>query len=105
MTTSPPTIWRHSLTSNSFFVSVSDFACFPDDFDEWKASFEKSDDTKDIYVFACDVIREIEEGNFSYKTNGIKVRVPNRYVSIVKELMQAAFNVLDLLPHDVITQK
>lgn len=82
------------------YVSVADFCYEPEDFDKWKSAFEKSAESNDIFLFKEKMLEQLRINNFTYKNNGIIMRLPNRYFELFRNLVKDSFEVLDLIPHD-----
>ena len=85
---------------DGLYVSVSDFCYEPDDFEKWKSAFESSTEINDIFKFKEKILEQLRINNFTYKNNGLILRLPNRYYVLFRKLISDAVDVLDLLPHD-----
>lgn len=81
-------------------VTLSDFSCFPDDFERWKNAITESENTYDIYQFRKDTLRKLEQYSFSYNLSGKKIKFPRTHLNLIKNLLESSFAILDIVPHD-----
>ena len=81
---------------NFFRVFIADFCYEPDDFEKWKSAFEKSDKGNDIFAFKKKLLEQIRINSFTYQNNGITMRLPNRYYTLFRSIINNAFTVFDL---------
>lgn len=84
------------------FVDVPSFCYAPHSIDEWTKSFVAKHDEDDIDIFAYrhNILAHLSNNRFTYKNNGVKVRLPHRYFDLLGKLITASFEVLEMLPHD-----
>lgn len=82
------------------YVSVADFCYEPDNFEKWKSAFEQTAENNDIFKFKEKMLEQLRINSFTYKNNGITMRLPNRYFELFRNLIKYSFGVLDLIPHD-----
>lgn len=82
-------------------ISVADFAFEPNDFEKWKASFDVPNFSGyDILSLRDNVLGAFENNNLVYRHNGETRRLPYQQYALMKSILESAFKVLDLVPHD-----
>ena len=82
-------------------ISVADFAFEPTDYNKWAASFDTPNFTGyDILSLRDHVLGAFENNNLVYRHNGETRRLPYQQYALMKSILESAFKVLDLVPHD-----
>ena len=82
-------------------MSVADFCYEPQDTPKWKSHLEKKVIKKnDIFELKDVLLEQLSSNSFTYQYNGDTLRLPCRYTTILKALLESSFRILDLLPHD-----
>lgn len=82
-------------------ISVADFAFEPTDYDKWEASFDTPNlNGYNILNLRDEVLNAFEKNNFVYRHNGVMKRLPYQQYALMKSILESAFKVLDLVPHD-----
>ena len=82
-------------------ISVADFAFEPTDDEKWKAAFNNPTiEGYDILSLRDEVLFAFESNNFVYKQNGETKRFQGRPYELMKSIIESAFKVLDMVPHD-----
>lgn len=84
---------------DALFVDVASFSFRPDDFEEWKSSFRHYIG-EDIFEFKSKILEQFQANHFTYKVHQVKRHLPNAYFKIMKSLIENAFSILNLIPHD-----
>ena len=82
-------------------ISVADFAFEPTDYNKWVASFDTPNFSGyDILNLRDQVLNAFENNNLVYRHNGELRRLPYPQYALMKSILESAFKVLDLVPHD-----
>ena len=82
-------------------ISVADFAFEPTDYDKWEAAFNNPTiEGYNILSLRDEVLSAFESNNFVYKHNGETKRFQGRPYELMKSIIESAFKVLDMVPHD-----
>lgn len=82
-------------------VSVHEFSSTPYDHDAWKKSFEPSAVTgRYLFEWRDEVLDAFAKNNFIYKKGGQTVRLTHAQFTLLKNAVEGALGMLDLLPHD-----
>ena len=82
-------------------ISVADFAFEPTDYNRWVASFDTPNFSGyDILGLRDQVLGAFENNNLVYRHNGELRRLPYPQYALMKSILESAFKVLDLVPHD-----
>lgn len=81
-------------------ITLADFSCFPESFEEWKKAITETAGSENIYKFRDEVLNKLENSNFSYKVGGKEVKFSRLHLLALKRMIEASFTVLDLQQHD-----
>lgn len=83
----------------ALFVDVADFAFEPDNFEEWKNSFKRHQG-EDIFEFKNKILGQFQTNHFTYTAHKAVRHLPNAHFKIMKSLIENAFSIINLIPHD-----
>ena len=82
-------------------ISVHEFCLHPYDFDAWKESFEPTTITgRHLFEWRDEVLDIFSSNSFIYQKGGQTVRLTQAQFSLLKNAVEGALGMLDLLPHD-----
>ena len=83
----------------ALFVDVADFSYEPDNFEEWKDSFKRYQG-EDVFGFKKKILEQFQTNHFTYTAHEAVRHLPNAHFKIMKSLIENAFSILNLIPHD-----
>lgn len=84
---------------SALFVDIVDFSFEPDNFEKWKASFKRFQG-EDVFSFKKKILEQLQTNHFTYTAHNTVRHLPNAHFKIIKSLIENAFSILNLIPHD-----